>query len=624
MAYIPEDDENTQGSSMNVLANQQDQNAMQTTQPAGQQGDVNVSGGQTSTITPGQPQQSQPQQNQQTRRSQPKGSGMFTDIRKYIKANQGAGQRIGQAATKQFQGQSGQVAQQVQQQRQKLQQQIQANQQGMQQAQQFATQQITQAGQQPSQQQNVDRFRALSTGQERFDRVDPLNLVKQRAQAAQMQRMAQDVESGQGRAQLLKQTFGQPGQRYTAGQQRLDNLLLAGDQGARTQLAQGVRSSAQQTQQQLQEAQQRGQEDIAQQRFAQQQFQQGLGTQLQDAFTGVRTGLEQRAQEYNVGMQDLASRIAEGLGQKQVYEEDLAQLGQAGQDYLRSLGGQYTAYGVGDMQSKLQDLITARNMLGQTVEGQDQRQFTNTELARLAQEEEVARQRALEQLGGISDAQRTFLTNPEQIGQLQVGQYTGEDIGLLGSSTETPTFQTAREAALANLKKQYEENVNAANQTYYRATGIHQGYGNDPRQLARQFARDAFESEQGVTVDDMVANLNQGRSDQFTKNLGELYYQLNPQQAAKYASTVEAARQPGESAEDAARRISQTYSYGSTAGGQPTFEEYQAAQRYEQGRDLLASGGQAANFIQDVGRRRDLINRLRSGRFTVGRRDEES
>jgi hypothetical protein len=169
---------------------------------------------------------------QSQRAQQPKGSGRFTNIQKYLQANQGAGQRLaGGIGTKvksqvepqkqQAVSQASQIAEQVGKaqtrlgQGQALQQQV--GQQG------FDV--VGFAAQQP----NVQEFTQFRTGQA----INEAELQKQ-AQANQMQAMqaqaaaqtlGQQLGTEGGRQQLLKQTFS-PTKNYSIGQQRLDQLFL--------------------------------------------------------------------------------------------------------------------------------------------------------------------------------------------------------------------------------------------------------------------------------------------------------------------------------------------------------------------------------------------------------------
>lgn len=506
MAYIPATEEekiqeDDQG--MNVLGGQ---TGAPTQQPQDAQAPQPASG---STFI-GQD-TAQPQQQQS---GQPKGSGLFTNLRKYVKANTGAGQQMGQAVTKQVGEQASQIGQAVQSQKNKLQQRLQEGQSKIAGAQQFGQQTLQQAGSQPFQDQDVTKFQQLSSGQKRFDQVGPANYTQQQLQAQKLNQQAQAAETERGSQELLRQTFGQD-QRYTRGQQQLDNLIFGADPNARRQAIEGIRGAAGQTQEQIEQAQLEGRTGIADIRQAQRGLQEGLQTGLQDAFTGVRSGLESRAGDYDAQMRELAQNIAQGLREGQVYEEDLGSLTGEGSEYLRGLVGEYTGLGEGADVDDIIGQVQARGVLGQEIEGQQV--YNDPDLQRLATEQEYARQRALEQLGNISEAERTFLTGPEELlGQLQVGQYTGQDLGLTGDEGQR-TFQSAYNERMKQIGGEIDQAVKKADDVYYEDYGVRTGYGYTPTRGSRDagaIARDVIDSGGQLDLSDprlaALYNLREG------------------------------------------------------------------------------------------------------------------
>jgi hypothetical protein len=167
----------------------------------------------------------------------PKGSGRFTNLQKYVQANQGAGERTAAAVQKgiqksldPFQKQAGQVEQAGQQGIQSGQQTIQSGQAVNTQmsAPEFNAQRAVEFANQAS---NVERVGQFRTGQA----VDEAALQKQNEAfqqaninlGGQVNTQGEAVGSEIGRIGLLKQAFGgqnKPG--YSQGQSRLDNLLL--------------------------------------------------------------------------------------------------------------------------------------------------------------------------------------------------------------------------------------------------------------------------------------------------------------------------------------------------------------------------------------------------------------
>lgn len=142
MAFISEEEEKSQEAGMNVLAGAdqpQPEAAGSPTTPS-----QPVSG---MAPTPGSaaPQQGSQPQSQAPKGS--KGSGMFTDIRKYIKANQPSAQKMAGAVTSGVGQQAGDIRRQLESQQQKFQGQLAQNQQKLQQGQQFAGQTLQTAQQ---------------------------------------------------------------------------------------------------------------------------------------------------------------------------------------------------------------------------------------------------------------------------------------------------------------------------------------------------------------------------------------------------------------------------------------------------------------------------------------------
>ena len=194
MAYIPEEEENKQEVGMDVLAEGQQapQQQMQPTQQPEQQ----LTSGESGTIGANQPQQA-PQQQSQGR--QPKGSGMFTDIRKYIKAGQPGVQRMGQAVSGGIQKQTTGLGQQLAKQQQQFGQQVTGQQQRLAGAQQFA-QDVTQRA---ASQQNIPYLQQQQEARKKA--LESLGPLKQGGYQS-------DIEPLQGSTQQLSQLQAQAGQ----------------------------------------------------------------------------------------------------------------------------------------------------------------------------------------------------------------------------------------------------------------------------------------------------------------------------------------------------------------------------------------------------------------------------
>lgn len=199
-----------------------------------QQGPITLSSG--ATDGPG----STPSQG--TNRPQKKGSGRFTNLQKYIRANQGAGERIGsqiqgyagrtQAGAREAEGRLGNIRQNIEGERERLGQ-----------AGQFAETITGGTGQevQGLAANNLDAITQLRTGQSQLPDLQQQtqqNLSQIQQGAEQLGNIAEDVRTEGGRFGLLRSAIGGP--RYTSGQRRLDQLLLQGSQGTLGNLQQGI------------------------------------------------------------------------------------------------------------------------------------------------------------------------------------------------------------------------------------------------------------------------------------------------------------------------------------------------------------------------------------------------
>ena len=351
----------------------------------------------------------------------------------------------------------------------------------------------------------------------------------------------------------------------------------------------------------------------------------------------------------------MRQNLAESLAQGQIYEEDIAQLGEAGQEYLRGLSDQYTTLGTERMQD-LNQYLQARGLLGQAVEGQEGREFTETDLSRIATAQQRARQRALEGLGGISEAQRTFLTQEADDigGALDVGKYTGEDVGLLG---EFGSFQSAREAALKDIQNRIGQEAQALDTEYYLQRGQHSGYGYAPARGSRDaktYAQRALESAGQFDVGQLQALYGSGVIGDFlsptegglaqtldaqraldimTTEKDKLYSQFGTQenvqnQLANLQSKIDA--NPERYSEEGLATLAEVNPEEKMIreAELAQLEQLQgASDQYDYIRQVAGSGFDprgAAGFLDSLRARQQAVQALRKGRFGIGRRDEES
>ena len=185
-----------------------------------------------------------------------RGSGRFTNLQKYVQANEGAGQRLATGATKQIERKLAPVKKEAAVQEQRSGQSIQQGQQALTQGQalqqQMAAPEFTpqRAVEFAGTQGNVERVGQFRTGQA----IDERALEQQRqaflqATANLGQRVderGQQVGSEIGRINLLKEAFGGRNRdQYTTGQSRLDNLLLQAGPGNLQALQQNIQANRQ-------------------------------------------------------------------------------------------------------------------------------------------------------------------------------------------------------------------------------------------------------------------------------------------------------------------------------------------------------------------------------------------
>lgn len=208
-------------------------------------------------------------------------SGMFTNIQKYVDKNRPQAQKISSAVTQDVGNQASEIRQQAEQKTAQTRQQLAANQSAIDEQRQFAQNQVNaimnaQAPQQPQkpegippiqqaqesmdrvpqqfpmstlnpyevEQENAKKFQQLMQGDlQGINPVQGINLAQQQSKAQALQNLAGGVRTEQGRRNLLANTFENQGQ-YTRGMSGLDQLILSGDDTARTGLIQGIQDQA--------------------------------------------------------------------------------------------------------------------------------------------------------------------------------------------------------------------------------------------------------------------------------------------------------------------------------------------------------------------------------------------
>jgi hypothetical protein len=414
MAFIPEEEEQTQP---------------QQTQPQP------VTGGQPTTIGAGQPTiGSQTPQNDGTRRR--KDSGMFTNIRKYVQANQPSAQKMAGAITSGMEAETGQIRSQLEQQQSKLAQQLAQGRANLQAQQEQAQQAIQQAGQLQAGQQleapQIQQFRQFATGESTI-KPQTFDISAQKRAAQKVAERAREGLRSSQKADLLERTFGDKTQ-YTRGQRSLDELILAGSPEAGRHIQQTMAQQPAQLQADLQTAQQ----------LAKQQ----TGQYLTDLEQAREATLGQIGAEQQALQADLERR-------QKVLNDLIGQYQAQRTTQMADVGGNVTGIsttGSGPIDpALLQSLgIQAPTIYGQQQLLVDPSQYLKTSLSGVATQDDLARANALAALAG---RQQTILTDRGLVGRDEIA-----DLNRALRSAQSE-FQTQESASLAKL----QDAINAYN-----------------------------------------------------------------------------------------------------------------------------------------------------------------
>lgn len=159
---------------------------------------------------------------------QRQGSGRFANIQKYVKANQGGGQQIGQKLESSVQKESDKIREGIQSSQQQFQQNVQKTQEDINKANQYAQQLQQQGGAESlaSAENDFQNFRNIYTGQVQ----NPNENVSQfQTGVNKIQNISTLPFTEQGRNQLLAEFSAGPEKQYTGGQRRFDQLLVQSD-----------------------------------------------------------------------------------------------------------------------------------------------------------------------------------------------------------------------------------------------------------------------------------------------------------------------------------------------------------------------------------------------------------
>lgn len=159
---------------------------------------------------------------------QRQGSGRFTNIQKYVKANTGGGQQIGQKLESSVQKESDKIREGIQSSQQQFQQNVQKTQEDINKANQYAQQLQQQGGAESlaAAESDFQNFRNIYTGQVQ----NPNENVSQfQGGVNKIESISKLPFTEQGRNQLLAEFSAGPEKQYTGGQRRFDQLLVQSD-----------------------------------------------------------------------------------------------------------------------------------------------------------------------------------------------------------------------------------------------------------------------------------------------------------------------------------------------------------------------------------------------------------
>lgn len=226
-------------------------------------------------------------------------SGQFTDVKQYVDKNRPQGARIAEAAGKGVTSQAADIGKQITARKSALQDVLDQNAAQVQRDSAFATQQIQQAAATPApvvmgpsddQVQAETAATQAAADQQRFSDImgqgtqlqatPELNLASQEIAA---RRLGQQEFNTQN---LLQDAFAKPGRQYTAGQQRLDELLLGGT-GFGSQLQQTARDASKTALGDIASLRRQAIADTAQQGIDQGQLSTDVMAQLNAARSGI-------------------------------------------------------------------------------------------------------------------------------------------------------------------------------------------------------------------------------------------------------------------------------------------------------------------------------------------------
>lgn len=454
-------EEEESGSTINVLGQSPQKESLQQYAQQAQQ-PVSVSGKAPATVGTDQAMPTGP--------TEPTGSGLFTNIRKFVEANKGAGHQIAGTAKEKVGRRAADVGQAVAKKESELQTNIQQAT-GQAQTAQTQAQQALKAASTTGQltPEQIEKFRGVATGTA-FQAAPTFDIGQEQKQTEDIARQAELAQTAPGRFGLLREFFGTPEQRYGRGLQRLDVAFLQQDPTARQDIATGLRDISTAAQQEITDAEKLAMaEDTGLIPKYQKQIQgirTGLETGLEQAQTGVRTGAIERGRAEVEARNQLAAAIRKSLADtgtlQQLSPEQLQALGITAPTGALTSGEvtePVTAAGLEEAARIASEQALLRGFGDMTPEQllTGIQEYTPDEaelLQRFATGEEAARARALAQLAGRSPEEAII----QQAGAGLEGLTPGfRDLEQAKADIESKIDQTIKQATGGMSAEDYTE-----------------------------------------------------------------------------------------------------------------------------------------------------------------------
>lgn len=346
-------------------------------------------------------------------------SGSFTNIRKFLDANKGAGQEIADTGVQKTEEKSQEIGKAVEQSKQEYMDKVSQAQNETSNLQSFGQSAIQQAGRAPV---DTQQFQNLMAG-EKFTDIGNADYSQAGQDVEQFQQGAEESEKASGRFKLLRDFFQQPDRRYTQGSQLLDASLLQQSPDAKQQLVSKVQDEAAQRMADYQAAQdstQAAQSEVLSGRDALLNL---LGSELSGARTTMQDQVSGRAStEYDkrvLAQQQLQNAI--NTGQFGNLDRDLAANMGLNMSNINTDIDPYDLAQVRDLANQIatQKLLDQGN-LSNYITGLDAPVSQSDIMAYITSPEEKSRIQALANLAGEQD----YSYVPETINPvLQSGLY---------------------------------------------------------------------------------------------------------------------------------------------------------------------------------------------------------